>query len=141
MSLTVIHFSDIHIKTADDVILKRVKELKTACVSSLPSNGDVILSISGDIAFSGSKQQFELAKKLIDEVTEYISEQKKSRVYVAIVPGNHDCDFSTETSIRKTLIASVHQSNIDLDYYRNVASVQNEYQNFAKSYGIDKNNV
>lgn len=141
MSLTVIHFSDIHIKTADDVILKRVKELKTACVSSLPSNGDVILSISGDIAFSGSKQQFELAKKLIDEVTEYISEQKKSRVYVAIVPGNHDCDFSTETSIRKTLIASVHQSNIDLDYYRNVASVQNEYQNFAKSYGIDIDTV
>lgn len=80
MSLTVIHFSDIHIKTADDVILKRVKELKTACVSSLPSNGDVILSISGDIAFSGSKQQFELAKKLIDEVTEYISEKKVSCV-------------------------------------------------------------
>ena len=53
MSLTVIHFSDIHIKTADDVILKRVRELKTACVSSLPSNGDVIISISGDIAFSG----------------------------------------------------------------------------------------
>lgn len=62
-------------------------------------------------------------------------------MYVAIVPGNHDCDFSTETSIRKTLIDSVHQSNIDLDYYRNVASVQNEYQNFAKSYGIDIDTV
>ncbi len=30
MSLTVIHFSDIYIKTADDAILKRVRELKTA---------------------------------------------------------------------------------------------------------------
>lgn len=141
MSLTVIHFSDIHIKTADDVILKRVRELKTACVSSLPSNGDVIISISGDIAFSGSKQQYNLAKNLIDEIVEYIFTQKGSRVYVAMVPGNHDCDFSSETSVRKTLIDSVHPSKIDLNYYSNVAGVQDEYQEFAKSYGIATDTV
>mgnify|MGYP001033970019 CR=1 FL=1 len=141
MSLTVIHFSDIHIKTADDVILKRVRELKTACVSSLPSNGDVIISISGDIAFSGSKQQYNLAKNLIDEIAEYIFTQKGSRVYVAMVPGNHDCDFSSETSVRKTLIDSVHPSKIDLNYYSNVAGVQDEYQEFAKSYGIATDTV
>lgn len=141
MSLTVIHFSDIHIKTADDVILKRVRELKTACVSSLPNNGDVIISISGDIAFSGSKQQYNLAKNLIDEIAEYIFTQKGSRVYVAMVPGNHDCDFSSETSVRKTLIDSVHPSKIDLNYYSNVAGVQDEYQEFAKSYGIATDTV
>lgn len=141
MSLTVILFSDIHIKTADDVILKRVRELKTACVSSLPSNGDVIISISGDIAFSGSKQQYNLAKNLIDEIVEYIFTQKGSRVYVAMVPGNHDCDFSSETSVRKTLIDSVHPSKIDLNYYSNVAGVQDEYQEFAKSYGIATDTV
>ncbi len=90
MSLSVIHFSDIHIKGADDVILKRIDKLKSACVSSLPNNGDVVIAISGDIAFSGTEQQYSLAKGLIDSISCYIAEQKTSKVYVVCVPGNHE---------------------------------------------------
>lgn len=62
MSLSVIHFSDIHIKGTDDVILQRIDKLKAACVSALPSNGDVVIAVSGDIAFSGKKEEYALAK-------------------------------------------------------------------------------
>ena len=141
MSLSVIHFSDIHIKGADDVILKRIDELKSACVSSLPNNGDVVIAISGDIAFSGTEQQYSLAKGLIDSISCYIAEQKTSKVYVVCVPGNHDCDFSEESSIRPVLIDSARSSTIDLDYYNNVTQVQIEYRRFAENYGINSDNV
>lgn len=141
MSLSVIHFSDIHIKGADDVILKRIDELKSASVSSLPNNGDVVIAISGDIAFSGTEQQYSLAKGLIDSISCYIAEQKTSKVYVVCVPGNHDCDFSEESSIRTVLIDSARSSTIDLDYYNNVTKVQIEYRRFAENYGINSDNV
>ena len=141
MSLSVIHLSDIHIKGTDDLILKKIDKLKAACVSSLPSNGDVVIAISGDIAFSGTKQQYSLAKELIDNIASYIAEQKTSKVYVVCVPGNHDCDFSRESSVRNVLIDSARSSTIDLDYYNNVTNVQAEYRKFAENYGINSDNI
>ena len=53
MSLSIIHLSDIHISGHDDTILMKKDKLASACASSLPSNGDVVLAITGDIAYSG----------------------------------------------------------------------------------------
>lgn len=136
MSFSVIHFSDIHIKTDTDLILSRIDMLKSACVSSLPNNGDVVIAVSGDIAFSGEEQQYEIAKRMLDDIAKYIEEQKESKVHIICVPGNHDCDFSAETSVRKTLVDSVKQSDVDVAYYNNVV-VQNKYHSFARGYGID----
>ena len=142
MSLSVIHLSDIHIKGSNDVILGRIDALKSACISSLPSSGDVVIAVSGDIAFSGQKQQYEIAEKIIDTISKYIEEQKSSKVQVVCVPGNHDCDFSLESStVRKTLIDHVCLSAINAEYYNNVSAVQDNYRNFAKNYGIDSSSI
>lgn len=61
MSFSVIHFSDIHIQTASDLILNRVDRIKQACVSALPGEGIVAIAISGDIAYSGKDGQYALA--------------------------------------------------------------------------------
>lgn len=136
MSLSVIHFSDIHIKGSEDLVLKRIDAIKSACVSSLFSHGDVVIIISGDIAFSGEKQQYILAKNLIDTISRYIFDQKESRVHVVCVPGNHDCDFTKDSSVRNTLIESVRSNNIDENYYKNVSEIQCDYNYFAESLGI-----
>lgn len=137
MSFSVIHFSDIHFTGENDTLTNKVEKLKTACVSSLPSNGVVVIVISGDIAFSGKKQQYDLAREMLESVTQYITEQKRSKVYVVCSPGNHDCDFSENSTVRDTLIEAVRSSRIDAAYYNSVAVVQNEYRSFAGSFGID----
>lgn len=137
MSISVIHFSDIHIKGIDDVILHRIDKLKAACVSALPSNGDVVIAVSGDIAFSGKKEEYALAKSLFEPIINYIANQRKSKVYFVCVPGNHDCDFSTESSVRKALISSAGSAEIDATYYNSVSAVQKEYFNFAEQYDFD----
>ena len=137
MSLSIIHFSDIHLKGEKDALISKIEKLKAACVSSLPSDGDVVIVISGDIAFSGKKQQYDLAREMIEDVTKHITTQKESKVHVVCTPGNHDCDFSGKSSIRNTLIDAVRSSSIDAEYYNNVAAVMSEYRNFAASFGIN----
>ena len=137
MSLSIIHLSDIHISGHDDPILMKKDKLASACASALPSNGDVVLAITGDIAYSGKKQQYDLANELINDIAEFIEKEKNSKVHFMCVPGNHDCDFDRETTTREVLIKSVHQSKLDDDFYKNVTVVQQSYFEFAKPHGIN----
>lgn len=130
MSFSIIHLSDIHIKSSSDLIFSKIDKLKAACTSALPANGSVIVIVSGDIAFSGEKQQYQLAEKLLSDITKHIQNEKNSKVDVFCVPGNHDCHFSENSSVRKTLIDKLTPENIDDDYYKAVNCVQNEYNSF-----------
>lgn len=141
MSLSVIHLSDIHIKDASDLILTRTNPLKAACVSSLPSNGVVVIVISGDIAFSGKEEEYKLAHDLINDLISYIIEQKNSDVHVVCVPGNHDCNFSSGSTVRSSLIRDVKSQTIDHEFYSTVNNVQQSFQEFAELYGIDSTMV
>ena len=141
MSLSVIHLSDIHIEDSIDYIFQRMDALNAACVSSLPTNGTVVIAISGDIANKGKKPQYDLAKQMLNTLSDYIFEQKGSKVHIVCVPGNHDCDLSNKSSTRDALINSVKVTSIDQEYYKSVVEVQKEYQIFAESYGIDFSKV
>ena len=137
MSLSIIHFSDIHISNIGDKIISRVDKIKCACASALPSDGDVVIAVSGDIANAGKVQEYELAKSMFDNIASYIQDQKSSHVHFVFVPGNHDCDFSEEKSIRTTLVESAHTGHIDEEYFLQVAEVQDNYCKFAASCDID----
>lgn len=141
MSLSVIHFSDIHLKGSSDSILERLDKLTAACASALPHNSDVILAISGDIAFSGKHYEYAAAKTLVDSIIGYISNQRNANVSFVCVPGNHDCDFSLTSSVRDTLVKSVASEQIDSVYFNNVTGVQAEFRSFAKQYGIDARSI
>ena len=127
MSLSIIHLSDIHIKSDKDLVLCRISELKRACASVIAPGNDVLLLISGDIAFSGQEQQYELAFSLINELAEYLVQQRNVSMHYAFVPGNHDCDFSTASSFRGTLMSGVATTQVDAAYYDEVAKVQKNY--------------
>ena len=133
MSLCIIHLSDIHLKTKDDIILSRVDSVCRACASVVPVNSDVAIVISGDIAFSGKIDEYNLAKGIFIKLSKYLEEEKNARVKIVTVPGNHDCDFSKENSVRKALLESI-QKNIDNDIIDSILKVQQNYFNFAKDY-------
>lgn len=141
MSLSIIHLSDIHIKSDKDLVLCRISELKRACASVIAPGNDVLLLISGDIAFSGQEQQYELAFSLINELAEYLVQQRNVSMHYAFVPGNHDCDFSTASSFRGTLMSGVATTQVDAAYYDEVAKVQKNYWDFFSIYGMDTNKL
>lgn len=138
MSFCIIHLSDIHIQDKNDIILTRTDEICRACASVTQNNSTVVIAISGDIAFSGLCSQYELANGIIAKISEYLKNEKQAQVYTVFVPGNHDCDFKNENSVRKTLIEHI-RPDIDEEYYKTVVSVQKNYSNFAADFDIDTN--
>ena len=138
MSFCIIHLSDIHIQDENDIILTRTDEICRACASVTQNNSTVVIAISGDIAFSGLCSQYELANGIIAKISEYLKNEKQAQVYTVFVPGNHDCDFKNENSVRKTLIEHI-RPDIDEEYYKTVVSVQKNYSNFAADFDIDTN--
>lgn len=137
MGLSVIHFSDIHIKSSDDLIMERIDQIRTACVSVIDPGNDVLILISGDIAFSGKVEQYDCAYALLDNISNYIVEQRNATVHYAFVPGNHDCDFATASSVRGALVSGIPAAEIDCEYFDQVAGVQRNYSDFAETYGIE----
>lgn len=140
MSLSVVHFSDIHIESKHDLIFERIDAIKSACVGVIPQNADVIIAVSGDIANSGKKNQYEDAKILFEQIVDYIKEQKKANVNIVFVPGNHDCDLSENSSVRKVLTDSV-SPEVDDEFYDNVSNVQKDFREFAKEFGMDSKKI
>lgn len=134
MSLSIVHISDIHLRDERDIILKRIDQLKTACASAVGYNGDVVILVSGDIAFSGAEDQYIYASCMFDDLSQYITEQTHSRVKLLFVPGNHDCNFENVGSVRQVLIDNVKASNVDQDYYLRVSEVQKNFNDFASRY-------
>lgn len=96
MGLIYVHVSDIHfgqengsdVYVHDDVkqcLIADVANFKTA--AGIERMDGVI--VTGDIAFSGKKHQYDLAAQWLDRLTDVIGCEKTD---VIVVPGNHDID-------------------------------------------------
>ena len=96
MSLTYVHVSDIHfgqergseVFVHDDVkqcLIADVEEFKTT--TGIKQLDGVI--VTGDIAFSGKKCEYDRAARWLDRLTEAAGCEKTD---VILVPGNHDID-------------------------------------------------
>ena len=140
MGFAIIQLSDIHIKDNDDLIVKRIDRLKAACNSKVNPNDDVLILISGDIAYSGTAQQYNIAEELLSHISCYLEEQKKCKIHYAFVPGNHDCDFTVSNSVRESLLTGI-DDNSDADIFYTVNSVQKNYQEFVKKFYEDTNEL
>lgn len=91
---TFLHLSDIHFNrhsgTAHDLDADVRNELVRDAVSLLSSLGVPCgILVTGDIAFSGARAEYELAAKWLEELCRGVGCPEES---VFVVPGNHDID-------------------------------------------------
>ncbi len=106
--LMLLHLSDIHIKKMSDVILSRAESIAAATFPRLPEIHTLALVVSGDIAFSGTAEQYELAIKFIGKIKEAIkNESPHLRIVVLVCPGNHDCDFKVHDETRDAVLSKI----------------------------------
>ena len=50
----------------------------------------------------------------MENLQQLLANETGADVYVAAIPGNHDCDFSDSTTIRQTLLTAVDGDDITL---------------------------
>lgn len=133
MSALVLHLSDIHIRSERDPILKRAPEIARATYSALPRASAVLVVISGDVAFSGKKDQYDAALAFFEELRTEIQREQPLPVHFIPCPGNHDCDFAKDDSTRKHVLAAVQSKGsaaVDNSVIDTCVRIQSDYFSF-----------
>ena len=109
MRLLLIQLSDIHFRAVDNSVIEKRSAIVRAVQNLDPDIQACILLISGDIAFSGSGEEYYLALDFIAGVQSELRAaiREGTPVFVTVVPGNHDCDFREATGARDLLRAQL----------------------------------
>lgn len=129
--LAVIHLSDIHIHGESDSCLDRASDLASACFEMAREADACLIALTGDVAYAGKAAQYELAKtRLIEPIRQLMEKETSRPVYVAIVPGNHDCDLIPKDDIRETLIQAVIEDPLKAENESIIEACTKAQENF-----------
>jgi GTPase SAR1 family protein len=102
VNILILQLSDMHIeaKAAQSWSAKSAKLIARSAARGGPYS-HVILIISGDIAYSASKDEYKLAELFISEIVAELKSIATCEIKVVLAPGNHDCDFSAPSRLRE----------------------------------------
>lgn len=128
MKVAMLVLSDIHFTNAADPILGKAKDIARAVYSVLPHIDAVLMLIAGDVAFSGKKAEYALATPFFAEIIEALRAERNLQIHVAVVPGNHDCDFDRDGKVRQMLIKGVlNDGETDDEVIAECTKIQEEF--------------
>lgn len=145
MKLRILHLSDLHLKkdnVSQDIVLSSLlKKIEGICNEEDKPN---ILIITGDIAYSGKPEEYNLAKTFIDKACQ-LCEIETERIF--IIPGNHDVDrskidpthlrwwynFSDENSLLEILTSDIA--------FPTIRRTTDAYYEFLKNYMTGKSDI
>lgn len=133
MKLLFLHLSDLHIK--DESAIKAFQILKIADTLNVFSWDRLVIFISGDIAFSGERKQYSVAKRIIRQLIDDIKSHCGHSGWIDIicVPGNHDLnhDGNPRTSMELQIInrSSTYIDSLDGEFKK-----QKDFFSFASTY-------
>lgn len=133
MSVIILHLSDIHIKNSNDPILAKGEAIARCIYEQLANASNLIILISGDIAFSGNSEQYALAKKFLEDIQIEIEQEKELPITYILAPGNHDCDFSLDNKVRKIVVKNLQSETnpeVDIDIIEACTDIQKSFFEF-----------
>lgn len=133
MKVLLIQLSDIHFKTHTNPVLNKTDALFEAIRNELNHYEYIYLLVSGDIAFSGKKEEYLVAFDFFTRLITQLENYCERRIKVLLIPGNHDCDFSIDSKARQNQTKFVQQVGInafDDSVIEQFTSVQNEFFEF-----------
>ena len=111
MKMLILHLSDIHIRTANDVVLARSQHIVDAVKNLDPEVSAVVCVLSGDITHSGIDKEYLLALDFVHSLKTGLEQQfADATISFVAVPGNHDCDLSEATNARDVLLSAVRET-------------------------------
>ena len=113
MKVALLQLSDIHIKSENDFIIKHQEDFYRSCKALINECTKLIVVITGDIAFSGNEEEYAVAYNWLKQCESSWKREASflNSVEYIVVPGNHDCDFSKQTDVRKMIISTVSKQD------------------------------
>jgi len=138
MKAGILHLSDIHVSIERDLLdLTSVANASSAWLSSL---NHFFILISGDRGNTGKNAEYESAEKVLKNLEKRIRDIKSDLlVDFILVPGNHDCNFSSPNEMREALIHGLKSKGFDKlesdgRIIETIAEIQNNFFKFGAQF-------
>ncbi|WP_020597802.1 metallophosphoesterase [Spirosoma panaciterrae] len=134
MRILFAQLSDIHFKGENNPVLAKEEKLFHALQNKALSMDRVVLLITGDSAYSGNAGEFEIAFDFIERLKSRLAEYSGTQIDSIVIPGNHDCDFSSPNKLREAAISIIEKlgdEGIDDTIIDALTSTQKNYFNYA----------
>lgn len=146
MIIGILQLSDIHMQLKDNSILQKQDFIPKAIQENIFELEYLFITITGDSAFSGKSEEYIIVRNMIEKISEGIKKIRKDiNIHYIIIPGNHDCDFSSaKPSIRKTLVETIKEENIEYveeEFIDEIIEVQTEYFKFQSIFEMGNKKI
>jgi calcineurin-like phosphoesterase family protein len=136
MKIIILHLSDVHIKTSrHNPVLSRAQQIAAAVVGHASDADACFVATTGDIAFSGKQEEYELARPFFGGLFDHLAARLPNCCCEFVfVPGNHDCDFTKDNRARQILLGSSALEKLDKSVFSQCTAVQCDYWEFANQW-------
>lgn len=138
VTILVVHISDLHFRVSANPHQGRALAIAAATKTISRDVEAIFIVVSGDIAFSGTQGEYEIAGHFLADLQQAINEQcQPSAVRLVLVPGNHDCNFEKDSKARQLIVANLATNpyaEIDQSIVMQCTSVQEEYFEFLSKF-------
>ena len=138
MDLIITQLTDMHISSSEDVdcLLLRTSSIVGAIADVIrkPNETLLLICVTGDIAYSGTAEQYKAAEHFFDDIIEKLHKRFGDELWVqySFIPGNHDCDFSNRfANARQSVITDNNIDMQDPGVIQLCTSVQNNFFDFV----------
>ena len=114
MKALIVHVSDVHLREGHkNPSIPKFSFIAPALQNEEFEIDKVIVVVSGDVAFGGAAEEYNLAKQCLETLgSDLQTRLKVGEVRFVLVPGNHDCDFSDNDSVRDLTIDAIRNGKI-----------------------------
>jgi hypothetical protein len=136
--LLIIQLNDIHIKDSSNPALHRIDGIVAAVRSLNADLASCILTVPGDIAYSGSADEYKLADAFFRETMSRLEQEFPGLTpQIVFSPGNHDCDLTQGTDVRQRAILDPLLPNLEMTgaVTSHWLAVQDPYFAFTAAFG------
>lgn len=135
MRFAVVQLSDIHFQVNSNVLVSRLDKIVAAIQPTLQQVQGIAFAVTGDVAYSGSLQEYEIALEFFARLRDAVRRAYPDiEVGFVFIPGNHDCDFGCDSEVRSALLDGLAEKISTLDpageIVRKIAEVQDNFFSF-----------
>ncbi|ABA87554.1 hypothetical protein Pcar_0294 [Syntrophotalea carbinolica DSM 2380] len=121
MKIAILHLSDIHLRDKKEDILNKAELIASSFFVQIRDSSLVLILITGDIAYSGEGDQYNLALNFFEKIKSIVKSEKNINVDIIVSPGNHDCKLDKDDIVRESVIEKI---NKDESHAENIAVIQ-----------------
>ncbi|TGL36827.1 metallophosphoesterase [Leptospira koniambonensis] len=144
MKIGLLHLTDIHFSPTTNVQPK-IESIKNIVNSNFISIEKLYIAVTGDIAEKGSTKEYLVAEDFFRKLIEGLKAVQPSlAIEILFVPGNHDCNFESESDLRKSIINNISYNSLGSDnsVIDCALSVQSEFwEYYSKFRSIPENKL